>query len=164
MAFLDPEESKMQGREIPLVPGNATLKIPDPAPTGMVNVLNGESDTWELVEDHRGEEYWLATGEKVVITATGPIPENLIATAPASAYDEWNGTLWVKNTAKWLDGEVRPLRNKLLDEVDIKHCNASNWEDMTASKRQEWKTYKKALKDLPDTINPENPVWPTRPA
>lgn len=78
-------------------------------------------------------------------------------------YCDWNGEAWQFNREAWLNGEIRPKRNALLDETDLHYCNASNWEDMTSQERKNWKDYKKALKDLPGTIDPNNPVWPTRP-
>lgn len=63
----------------------------------------------------------------------------------------------------WLDQEVRPQRNQLLNDIDIIYCNADKWETMTAEKKAEWRVYKQALRDLPDTIDMTNPVWPTMP-
>lgn len=63
----------------------------------------------------------------------------------------------------WLDTEIRPKRNSLLDDVDLKYCNAELWADMNQAQKTAWKTYKQALRDLPGTIDPVNPVWPTMP-
>lgn len=81
-----------------------------------------------------------------------------------SQHHEWSGSEWVLNATAWLDGEIRPKRDDLLDKVDLKYCNAEKWSDMTAAKKAEWKAYKQALKDLPETIDPNNPVWPVMPS
>jgi len=81
-----------------------------------------------------------------------------------SPYHIWNVSAWQLDKQAWLDGEVKPKRDALLDEMDLRYCNASNWDDMTGAKRKEWKDYKKALKALPDTLDPNNPVWPVRPS
>ena len=37
--------------------------------------------------------------------------------------------------------------------------------DLTDAKKQEWATYRQALRDLPaNTDDPENPVWPEPPS
>jgi len=61
--------------------------------------------------------------------------------------------------------EIRRKRDALLDEADLKYCNADKWETMTAEEKGVWRTYKQALRDLPATTeDPANPVWPEMPA
>ena len=70
--------------------------------------------------------------------------------------------------APWL---LRKKRDRLLAETDI---NALPDSPMTDSKRNEWKTYRQALRDLPASSNPrinnqeeldESSVsWPTQPS
>jgi len=65
--------------------------------------------------------------------------------------------------SEWIKAEIRPKRDKLLDECDLKQCNALSIRSMSDKKVQEWEAYKQALRDLPETIDPENPVWPEMP-
>lgn len=58
---------------------------------------------------------------------------------------------------------IRQARDQKLDVVDLKYCNAERWAAMTAEQRQTWSNYKKSLRDLPATCDPENPVWPVMP-
>ena len=68
----------------------------------------------------------------------------------------------------WL---LRKKRDQLLLESDIKVLPDS---PMTDSKRDEWKTYRQALRDLPATstpklnnqeqINESSVTWPTKPS
>lgn len=53
---LDPLESEIQGKDIYLLPPNATFTEPETI-DGFVPVWDGEK--WNQVEDHRGTEYWL---------------------------------------------------------------------------------------------------------
>ena len=53
---LDPLESKIQGKEIYLLPPNATFSEPEEK-YGFAPVWDGEK--WDQVEDHRGTKYWL---------------------------------------------------------------------------------------------------------
>ena len=70
---------------------------------------------------------------------------------------------WEVDREKWLDAIIRPKRNDLLDDVDLRRLNADKIETMAIPKKLEWKTYKQALKNLPETINYENPEWPIAP-
>lgn len=51
-----------------------------------------------------------------------------------------NATLLNKNT-------LRPIRNALLDEAEIKYCNADKWELMDFATKKAWRTWKKDMKD-----------------
>lgn len=53
---LDPLESELQGKEIYLLPPNATFDAPD-IKKGFFPVWDGEK--WTQIEDHRGTKYWL---------------------------------------------------------------------------------------------------------
>jgi pyridoxal/pyridoxine/pyridoxamine kinase len=58
---------------------------------------------------------------------------------------------------------VRMRRNKLLANADMVYCNAEQWEQMTEQQKQAWRAYKQALRDLPATCSPDDPVWPELP-
>lgn len=53
---LDPLESELQGKEIYLLPPNATFDAPE-MKEGFAPVWDGEK--WTQIEDHRGTKYWL---------------------------------------------------------------------------------------------------------
>ena len=80
----DPLESKLQGKEVWLLPANATFTIPPEMPSGYTCLW--QDNTWVLVEDHRGQNYWLpgATWETIPETmeTIGPLPEGAITTKP----------------------------------------------------------------------------------
>ena len=55
----------------------------------------------------------------------------------------------------------RNLRNNMLQSSDRKMLWDSN---LTHEKKQEWATYRQALRDLPvNTTNPLEPNWPEPP-
>jgi len=55
----------------------------------------------------------------------------------------------------------RNLRNNMLQSSDRKMLWDSN---LTDEKKQEWATYRQALRDLPvNTTNPFEPNWPEAP-
>lgn len=51
-------------------------------------------------------------------------------------------------------------RNVLLKSTDWTQMPDSPLSD---SKKQEWATYRQQLRDLPETTDPLDPVWPTQP-
>ena len=72
-AFLDPLESEKQGKEIYLLPANATFIKPPETKEGFAIVWNGEM--WEYIEDNRGITVWKSYNESMVIKELGAIPE-----------------------------------------------------------------------------------------
>lgn len=63
-----------------VIPGNATT---DPLPDheeGKWPVR--QDDDWVLVEDHRGETYWLADRSEHVVTGLGPLPDGALTEMP----------------------------------------------------------------------------------
>ena len=84
-------------------------------------------------------------------------PENEYSIPSKDENDEF---VWEFDKEKWLNDDVRPKRNALLDDIDIRKCNAINWSYMTADEKEKWKLYKEALKDLPETIEYDTQVFP----
>lgn len=88
-AQLDPLESARAGKDIYLLPANATWLKPTPK-DGCVPVWNGE--TWDAVEDHRKQEYWLPEDKFGApareMKELGPLPEEAMLTAPERTLDE----------------------------------------------------------------------------
>lgn len=87
LAILDPLETKQQGREIYLLPANATFIKPIPA-DGYATVYNGTA--WEHIEDNRGKRYWLAEDEYGTPARTmshlGALPNGATLTAPPKPF------------------------------------------------------------------------------
>ena len=58
-AFIDPLETKKQGKNVYLVPANATDKKPLEAKENQAVIFNGSE--WEIVEDYRNKTYYIGT-------------------------------------------------------------------------------------------------------
>lgn len=89
-AQLDPLETKKAGKNIYLLPANATFTAPPATKEGFAMVWNGES--WQEAEDNRGTEYWLpgdvyGTPAREMIEL-GALPEGATFTAPEKTLDE----------------------------------------------------------------------------
>lgn len=113
-ALLDPLETEQQGKNIYLLPTNATFTEPSETQEGCVNVWNGEA--WEQLEDNRGIEYWLPE-DKYGASAhemkeLGALPEGATTTAPEQTFEELKaakikeaGTLFAqkRDTVRFID-------------------------------------------------------------
>lgn len=89
-ALLDPLETKQQGKNVYLLPANATFIPPTEPPDGYVNVWNGSA--WEQVEDNRKQEYWLPEDKYGApareIKELGALPKGAKLAAPERTLDE----------------------------------------------------------------------------
>jgi len=77
-------------------------------------------------------------------------------------YNDDGKPAWRLNKELWLNKKVRPKRNALLDEADLRYCNAESWSKMSTEEKTKWSEYKQALRDLTETIDFNNPVWPVK--
>lgn len=87
---LDPLESKKQGKEVGLLPANATFTPPPADEDGKVPVWNGTA--WGLKEDNRGVKYWLLGDdwrtEPREVKDLGPLPEGAMLERPEPTEQE----------------------------------------------------------------------------
>lgn len=88
-ALIDPLETELQGKEIYLLPANATFEKPN-LQEGFASVFNGTQ--WENIEDNRGKEYWLDTDTFGTPAKTmkdlGAFPAGAVFTAPAKTLEQ----------------------------------------------------------------------------
>ena len=84
VTMLDPEETKIQGRDVWMMPPNSTMTPPE-IREGFVPVWNGAS--WDYAEDHRGEKGWVNRAP-VKIKELGPLPDGFSVEEPVPAPEE----------------------------------------------------------------------------
>lgn len=70
--FIDPLETKKQGKDIYLVPANATDKKPLKAKENQAVIFNGSE--WEIIADYRGKTYYIGT-EQYEMKELGDLPK-----------------------------------------------------------------------------------------
>ena len=109
-AQLDPLESEQAGKDIYLLPANATWLKPTPK-DGCVAVWNGEK--WDAVEDNRKKEYWLP-GDKYGAPARemkelGSLPEGATLKAAERTLDEVKADKVQSLKAERDNREVEPI-------------------------------------------------------
>lgn len=109
-AMLDPLESQLQQHDVYLIPANSTTIAPAEK-QGCVPVWNGEG--WDMVEDHRKQEYWLPEDKYGTpareMKELGPLPEGAVLTAPEKTLEELKADKvqrlkWERDAA-----EVKPI-------------------------------------------------------
>ena len=71
-AFIDPLETKKQGKDIYLVPANATDKKPLETKENQAAIFNGSE--WEIVADYRNKTYYIGT-EQHEMKELGDLPK-----------------------------------------------------------------------------------------
>lgn len=109
-ALIDPLETELQGKEIYLLPANATFEKPNPQ-DGFASVWNGTQ--WENIEDNRGKEYWLDTDTfgtpAKIMKDLGAFPANAVFTAPAKTIEQLKADKILEFKSIRDNGEVKPI-------------------------------------------------------
>ena len=112
-ALLDPLETEQQGKNIYLLPTNATFTEPSKAQEGYVNVWNGTA--WEQVEDNRGVEYWLPKDTYGApareMKELGALPEGATTTPPEQSLEELKTAKIASMKAERDTKEVEPIEH-----------------------------------------------------
>lgn len=110
-ALLDPLETEQQGKDVYLLPANATFIPPTEPPDGYVNVWNGSA--WEQVEDNRKQEYWLPEDKYGApareMKELGPLPEGATLTAPERTLEEVKAAKIAELKTERDSREVEPI-------------------------------------------------------
>jgi hypothetical protein len=103
MADLDPEESKMKGRNVFLLPANATFVEPPVEVENKIQVFNTGKQKWSQRSDFRGSVHYSPTGEMTEIKDIGrKIPKTHTLKAPPQ--DKFKENLW--DGKKWKEGAL----------------------------------------------------------
>lgn len=149
---------------------NCTEIAPPAIPVDHVAIFNEAKQAWSLTEDHRGvTAYDTTTGVSSVIDSLGPLPDNLVTTAPSGQYEKWDGKMWVKDEEaeqNALLAEVTSRQNQLITEA---RQIIGEWQselmlgsisDDDKVRLQKWLDYIQALKGVVFS----KPEWPEKPS
>lgn len=161
------EEQLTQGVGIP---ANSTSIAPPDALPGKANLFSG--DSWQQVDDHRGETvYNIQTGEVVEVSQLGDYPDGTTFLKPATEFDVWDGEQWVTDFnaqyAAALNGS-KIMRSALLHDAKVQ---TQEWQIqlmlgiITEDDKKiliEWMKYIQTLQSLgeEELINGK---WPVKP-
>jgi len=122
IADLDPIENK------PIIPAYTTLiSIPSNIPTGSVAVFDINTDTWAIVEDHRGKIYDTATGAESMLDKLGTLPVGKVDVAPPDMLSKWDSALrkWVADLAKHQSSAITKIKTDYKVALDANITVAS---------------------------------------
>lgn len=154
------------------LPAHSTNIAPPDIPDGFVAIFSNEEETWHLTEDHRGETvYRLDTGEALLISDPGPLPENATRVKPEGEFSRWDGASWVKDAeaeARFRISEAENKKSELIHEAtrninilqDAVDLNMAT--DGETALLRAWKKYR-VLLNRTDTRDAGNIVWPEFP-
>lgn len=77
------------------LPAHTCLDDPLKVKKGFAVCRSADNNQWEYQPDHRGEiRYSTVTGMIMTVNDIGDYPANTTDLAPASPFDQWNGTQW----------------------------------------------------------------------
>lgn len=77
-ASLDPAETKKQGKDVYLIPANATLKKPPKIKENQVAIFNEANGSWKILPDYRGKYAVNYTMTPILIETLGALPEGYV--------------------------------------------------------------------------------------
>lgn len=155
------------------LPAYTTQKSLPELTSGMVPVFDPVSDSWSLIEDHRGQNvYSTASGEPVEISALGELPAGVTTKAPTGSYQKWDGANWVNDAEAKHQAEVSSaieLLTELMREANAKISPLNDAVELGIQTDEEvmqltaWKKYRVALSRI-DTSTAPDIAWPEIPA
>jgi len=151
------------------LPANCTEIAPPAIPVDHVAIFDEATQAWSLIEDHRGVTvYDTASGASTVIEELGPLPENVVMTAPSGKYEKWDGKAWIKDEEAEKDALLAEATAKQSQLITEARQVIGEWQtalmlgslsDSNKAKLQTWLDYIEALKNV-DLSKPE---WPEKP-
>ena len=111
-AFIDPLETKKQGKKVYLVPANATDKKPPKTEENQAVIFNG--DEWEVVADYRGKTYYIGT-EQHEMKELGDLPEGATF-EPVKSENELTYEKAKQELADF-DNQISSIKDELLTAI-----------------------------------------------
>ncbi|MEI7309823.1 tail fiber assembly protein [Pectobacterium carotovorum] len=154
------------------LPADSYADEPQLPPVGQALRRSADGKAWEQVPDHRGQAvYSTETRQAQTVTQFGELPENMTFLAPATEFDQWNGTTWVTSleaqqlaTTKSLQQELaarRATANTQIAELNYA-MDLAIATDEEQERLTQWKIYLVTLNRLDLTAAPV--VWPVAPS
>ncbi|EBC0633059.1 tail fiber assembly protein [Salmonella enterica] len=152
------------------LPAHCTDIEPPEIPAGSVAVFDSEKNTWNVVEDHRGQTvYRTDTGEAIWISELGPLPGNVTTISPDGQYEKWDGTKWVKDEEAEKAARLREAeetKKRLLQLATDKIAPLQDAVDLEEATDEEkaWLNAWKKYRVLVNRVDTSKPEWPEAPS
>ncbi|EJS1738034.1 DUF4376 domain-containing protein [Escherichia albertii] len=140
------------------LPNFCTLISPPKKVPGFTPVW--ESETWGLIEDHRGQTvYNKVDGSQTIINKLGQLPETVTIISPTSTFERWDGEKWqpsLDDAKQAIYAEIKNLRDSAIADYII--INAHHFHSDTNSRIQQLSLTKMgAEKQIPPGL-----MWKTK--
>ena len=147
------------------LPANCTDIAPPDIPEGFTAMFDTAKHSWCLVEDHRGKTvYSTETGNAILISELGELPENVTFIAPDGEYQRWDGSQWVTDEEAKRDALINQAAEKkasllkqtgeqiaiLQDAVDFGEATPEEQEQLTALRKLRIKLNRIQPENAPD--------------
>lgn len=146
---------------------NGEVKQVGSLPTVWKNVSNlfALKEDLEALKQHNWFPIETISENKEIIESTEyVIEENLvkeIITTRDRTQEEIDKGLIQKTESKWRS--IRSQRDILLKKSDL-NILPDKWDEMDSDTKLNWSSYRKQLRDIPQTFeNPDDIIWPTEP-
>lgn len=177
--YFDPETKEYTGWSDEFIPegvslpGNSTTIDPGEEQAEMVFIFTGSG--WDKQADNRGKTvYSTEDGSAHTVDYIGEIKAGYTTETPASPYDKWTESKWVKDDAAERAALIaaREVEQKVRIQRANEHINSRQWPGKAAIGRLKgnelaeynlWLDYLDALEALDASSEPQI-EWPTQPA
>ncbi|MGC6114812.1 tail fiber assembly protein [Klebsiella aerogenes] len=139
---------------------------------GLAMVRSADEKQWETIADYRGQTaYNTETGQPEIIAFLGELPDSLTLQAPVTAYDKWDGSQWVTDTAAQHADEVATAEQQKQDLLAEAQQQITGWQtelqlgiisDDDRASLIIWINYIKSVQAV-DTSTAPDITWPDKP-
>lgn len=116
--FIDPLETKKQGKKVYLVPPNATDKKPLETKENQAVIFNGSE--WEIVADYRNKTYYIGT-EQHEMKELGDLPEGATF-EPVKSESELSYEKTEQELADF-DNQISSIKDELLTAILLENTD-----------------------------------------
>ncbi|MCX3310056.1 tail fiber assembly protein [Pantoea vagans] len=152
------------------LPANACITAPPVTEAGRVAIY--QDGAWTAVADHRGETVYSVTdGIAVVINVPGDYPADTTPLKPATAWDKWDGTKWVKDAEAECKAKIIAVEKEKSTRIAEANSVSAAWQAqlllgiITEDDKERltaWMAYAQKIQRV-DVLSTPFITWPERP-
>lgn len=152
------------------LPANACITAPPVTEAGRVAIY--QDGAWTAVADHRGETVYSVTdGIAVVINVPGDYPADTTPLKPATAWDKWDGTKWIKDAEAECKAKIIAVEKEKSTRIAEANSVSAAWQAqlllgiITEDDKERltaWMAYAQKIQRV-DVLSTPFITWPERP-
>jgi len=152
------------------LPANACITAPPVTEAGRVAIY--QDGVWTAVADHRGKTVYSVTdGIAVVINVPGDYPADTTPLKPATAWDKWDGTKWVKDAEAEREAKIIAVEKERSTRIAEANSVSAAWQAqlllgiITEDDKERltaWMAYVQKIQRV-DGLSTPYVTWPDRP-